>query len=677
MREAESARARARLADEHIEEPDWDATFPDPNRSAPPGTQLALPGMEHLAPRPQGPAPEQLTLPLPGLDQPTPNPNQLSLPFSGPQETGPATPPVSQAPPTTPTPDTSTAPPAPPQTGEGGTPPTPQRILVVGAERAEEFQYAREMAALGRDVTVVNPQATPESEAFAASGGNFVQAGIETLPQQPGYNVVSEDFPVPVRRFFPQAQAQATERISRLEPGGRWVVTTESAEYVQMLEVVGRMQGASVTAHEIPRHHEATPDSPHVVESTRFIVTVERPRASAPTPETPTTPPAPVTPPPTAPPTPTAPRPTTAPLATTSGPPSTFSAAAGAARTAVAQQTPGGPQPGTGEVTWGTRAHQVGELFLPQIFGGGGPAPTYAQQQAAHRARFTEDNQPAEGVERVNPDYPSPPATPAQITAIQNEVMNLLTVRAAAEQEAQTQQGRAEQCEENQGPIQQTVDDTTAGISAVQAHDAAVARREAANQEQQQRQQESQGLVAGYPSRATGLAALSVPLAAWEGFTSLASHLPGDAGDSMMRMNQEAREMQAAFAQMGAEMLGVETQGPAREGELRDDQGRLEATGELADASDQQLHTASTGADGLQQANEAALAEARRREEAATEREQECSEAVSAREERADSLAEQLRAWAPAHAAARQQAIAATEARLEGEGRTVVESSER
>jgi hypothetical protein len=170
---------------------------------------------------------------------------------------------------------------------------------------------------------------------------------------------------------------------------------------------------------------------------------------------------------------------------------------------------------------------------------------------------------------------------------------------------------------------------------------------------------------------------LTVPLAAWAGFTSLASHLPGEAGDSMMRMNQEAQGMQDAFGQMAAEMLGVETEGPVREGELQDDKGRLEATGDLADTSDQQLQTSSTGADGLQQANEAALAEARRREAAATDRGQECTDAVSEREQRAQSLAEQLQAWAAAHAAARHQAIAATVARLEGEGRTVVQSSER
>ena len=355
---------------------------------------------------------------------------------------------------------------------------------------------------------------------------------------------------------------------------------------------------------------------------------------------------------------------------------STWSAARGAAQSA-APLTPGGPQPGTGSPTWGTRAHQVGELFLPQVFGSGGEAPTYAQQQAAHRARFTADNQPAEGVERVNPSYSPPPATPAQIDAIQHEIENLLGARARAEQEAADQSSRADQCVANQGPIQQTVQDTTAGISTAQAHQEAVARREAVNQEQQQRQQESQGLVAGYPSRATGLTALTIPLAAWEGFTSLASHLPGEAGDSMLRMNREAQQMQAAFAQMGAQMLGVDGAGPARQAELQGDASRLEETGQRAETSDQELHTANRGALGLQSANEAALVGATQARDAATDQAQQLGDAATQREERAKTLAEQLRIWAIAHQSARQQAIAATEQRLEGEGRTVVRTTEQ
>ena len=588
---------------------------------------------------------------------------------------------------------------------------------MVGAERAEEFTYAQQMAALGRDVTVVNPHASPSAEAFAAAGGNFVNAGIEALPRQPGYDVLAEDFPVPIRRLLPQAEAMATERIARIAPGGRWVVATESPEFVQLLQYEAGRQGMRVSSHEVPRHHEATPDSPHVDprERQRFIITVERPAASAPTAGSADpggSPAAPVASAASAGSAPAAATPvgaasaSTAPAisgatASSTGP---LPAPAGASWTVAAREArrvvadasanaagvaapaataAGGAAAVAGtapaaapSVGWGERAHQAGALFLPQFFGPDGPAPTYAEQRAAHRARFTADNQPAEGVERANPHYNAPPATPAQILEIQNQILNLLSVRALAEQEAGQQADRAAACEENAGPIAATLADTAASQTALAEHEAAVARRTAANQAQQQRQTEAAGLVAGYPSRATGLAALELPLTAWRGFTSLASHLPGSAGDRMAEMNREADTMQDALIEMGSQMLGSDAAQPAQAAALEGDAGVLSATVGQAQASGGDLQTSADGAAGLQSANQAALAEARRREGAAEQREGQLADAATEREQRADTLAEQLQQWAQQHVAQRQQAIATTTERLQAEGHAVTGSSE-
>lgn len=323
---------------------------------------------------------------------------------------------------------------------------------------------------------------------------------------------------------------------------------------------------------------------------------------------------------------------------------------------------------------FGARAHQVAALFLPQVFGGGGEAPTYAQQQAEHRAEFTDDNQPAAGVERVNPHYSSPPGTPDQVVALQNEILNLMAVRARAEAESQHESERVDACEENRTPIAATLADTRGGLSAVRAHEQAVQRRDAANQAQQQRQQESEGLTSGYPNQATGLGVLSVPLAAWEGFTSLASHLPGSAGDRMAEMNGEARRMQAAFDQMGAHMSGADGAQPARAEELASDSSRIAATGEQAQTSHEDLQTAADGAVGLQSANDATLAAAQQRQQAADQRSDELGAAADDRQAAADSLAAQMRAWAQTHHDERSQAIAATVARLQEQGRIVTDS---
>ena len=323
---------------------------------------------------------------------------------------------------------------------------------------------------------------------------------------------------------------------------------------------------------------------------------------------------------------------------------------------------------------FGARAHQVAALFLPQVFGGGGEAPTYAEQQAAHRAEFTDDNQPAAGVERVNPHYSSPPGTPDQIVALQNEILNLLAVRARAEAESQHEGERVDACEDNRAPIAATLADTRDGLGAVRAHEQAVQRRDAANQAQQQRQQESEGLTSGYPDQATGLTVLEVPLAAWEGFTSLASHLPGSAGDRMSEMNGEARRMQDAFAQMGSHMAGADGAQPAQAASLADDSARIAATGEQAQSSHEQLQTAADGAVGLQSANDATLAAAQQRQQAADQRSEELQSAADDRQAAADGLADQMRAWAQAHHDERAQAIADTVARLQGEGRIVTDA---
>ena len=282
---------------------------------------------------------------------------------------------------------------------------------------------------------------------------------------------------------------------------------------------------------------------------------------------------------------------------------------------------------------------------------------------------------PAAGVEHVSPHYTAPPATPAEIVAIQNEILNLLAVRARAEREVEHQDERVAASEANRAPISRTAADTRAGLAVVAAHEAAVARRDAANQEQQRRQQEAAGLTAGYPNRATGLTALAVPLSAWESFTSLASHLPGDAGDRMAEMNQQARAMQSAFDHMGARMLGVDGDQPTRAGALAGDAARLDATGAQAQTSDQRLQSADEGAAGLHEANEATLAQAQGRSAAASARSQSLADAANQREQQASSLAAQLRAWAARHRGERTAAVDATVRQLEAEGNLVTQAT--
>lgn len=320
---------------------------------------------------------------------------------------------------------------------------------------------------------------------------------------------------------------------------------------------------------------------------------------------------------------------------------------------------------------WAARAGQLGALFLPQLFGSGGEAPTYAQQRAAHRDRFTEDNQPAEGVERANPHYSAPPATPEQIVAMQNQILNLLAVRSRAEVEAGHEGERLEACRANRGPIRASVADTQGGLSAIAAHEQAIARRTAANQEQQRRQQDAAGLTSGYADRAAGFAALTIPLAAWEGFTNLASHLPGSAGDRMGEMNAQARQMQESFEHMGSDMGDADGQQPICEAGLVDDAQRIADTSEQATNTYADLRTAADGAVAMREANEATAQAAQSRQNEALQRRDSLEAAAQEREHAVASLAAQLAEWAQQHQSERAAAVVEVVQRRERAGYTI------
>ena len=154
-----------------------------------------------------------------------------------------------------------------------------QRVLMVGAERADEFDWAAGLQASGQEVTVVNPATSPAGRQFRRGGGHLITGNIERLPPAPAYNVIREDFPFPLGRMFQPTRAFAEERIRRLLPGGRWVVATESDEFATTLQAAAGPEVA-VSRTTAPLEHEATPTSPWLPETSRerFVLVFTRRR---------------------------------------------------------------------------------------------------------------------------------------------------------------------------------------------------------------------------------------------------------------------------------------------------------------------------------------------------------------------------------------------------------------
>jgi hypothetical protein len=147
--------------------------------------------------------------------------------------------------------------------------PAPQRVLVVGAEQPVEFGWAAGLQATGQDVTVVNPRTTEAARQFRQGGGNLVTGTVESLPANAAFNVIREDFPFPLGRVFQPTREFAMARISRLLPGGRWVVVTESREFATTLEAAVAGLDVDTIRTAPPLAHEATPSSPWLPEESR------------------------------------------------------------------------------------------------------------------------------------------------------------------------------------------------------------------------------------------------------------------------------------------------------------------------------------------------------------------------------------------------------------------------
>lgn len=324
-------------------------------------------------------------------------------------------------------------------------------------------------------------------------------------------------------------------------------------------------------------------------------------------------------------------------------------------------------------------ARQVGAMFLPQLFGPSGKAPTHEQQQAAHNARFTDDNQAsasAPGVERVNPNYSPPPGTPQQLEAIQQEIENLFAARAQAEQAERSMETQEADVQANQAPIQEAVTEMDAAVSATQAHQEAVTRRQQLNQEQQQRQSESAGLISGYPSRIAGASALMIPLGLFKDMSGLLVGIRDPIGSSARSINRDTTNLQNAFLQMDTSMSEQDEAGPAKEQALASDAETLTGAGEEATESQQQLEQAGEGAQNLQQENEEKITEAGNARAEAQQQGSQLDNALDTKQGQAQSLSTQLQVWAQEHKDARSQAIEQTVQQLEADGFTGVQVSE-
>ncbi|MGF1497326.1 MAG: DUF4157 domain-containing protein [Elainellaceae cyanobacterium] len=288
-------------------------------------------------------------------------------------------------------------------------------------------------------------------------------------------------------------------------------------------------------------------------------------------------------------------------------------------------------------------------------------------------SQFPDDFQPQTGEERVNPNYPPPPASPEEIDAIREEIRQLQAERSLIAQAEREMERHQTDHEANQGPLQQTVECVETGTQANEQHGESVSETQEANQEQQERQQEAQGHIEDYSNHSSDLDTIRIPLRAFIGMAHLASYLPADAGEAMGQMRDESQEVLDSFTQMDESMETQRDTQPERREELQSDQQDLESTDDENTSTQEELQTANQDATQIQQQNDQNIQEAATQRESAAASGEELDGSIQEQEVMADTMSQQLQQWAVEHRQARLDALAQTEQQVTDQGMTVTE----
>lgn len=169
-----------------------------------------------------------------------------------------------------------------------------RHVLIVGAERFDEFADARRMAARGHSVRAINPRETTAAASFESGGGSFTRSTIERLPAKLGpFDLICENYPYtigpvagvcyeqscPIWLSRREVRAYAVARLKHLAPNGRWIVFTESPGFACALRSIGRSD-ETIRRHFNVRvvrltKRQAPPSSyPHL--TTRFKLIFQR-----------------------------------------------------------------------------------------------------------------------------------------------------------------------------------------------------------------------------------------------------------------------------------------------------------------------------------------------------------------------------------------------------------------
>ena len=356
--------------------------------------------------------------------------------------------------------------------------------------------------------------------------------------------------------------------------------------------------------------------------------------------------------------------------------------AAGPTPELAAPQAP----PSTGSPSSGPRSPAATRAARAQLLARAQTAARLAEAEHRRRERggaqsgnpHTDRSAPV--VESVDPAYQNPPGTKAQIEQFTRDIARLRAARAQASQREQ-RAGQVQQAAQAQGAqVQQAQQQVTDASGATQQHQTQVQQHQQANEQSSQQHQEGGAKVEDATSQLAGIATLETLLGGWSGFTGLVlrfqSVLPDSAVNAFRQMNRDSTTFMAKLVETKRGVAAQQSQQGPRGAEIAQQAGRIATTGTQAQATAEQLNQHQGQAARLTQVNQqnVAVAEADRTR-AANNRDRADTSAATL-EQRQQTLADQMAAWAAEHKEARRRAVEQTAQRLEARHLRVTRRSE-
>ena len=267
----------------------------------------------------------------------------------------------------------------------------------------------------------------------------------------------------------------------------------------------------------------------------------------------------------------------------------------------------------------------------------------------------------------INPAYPAPPGTPAQLDALLDQVDAAQAAQGVLRDTEGRMRAHADTEHEHEAGLVEAAGVATDLASGRADHAAAVDSTGAANESLTGQAEEACSALAQSSREAAALGTLVGSLQGFRGMANLFSYLPGDLGRQAETAGQDAQRLITALNRV-SETEQTQAGVQASQVGIEADAATLETVATEGATTDAEIGAGQSTLEELQAANAASLAETEATRAQATGERGAAAQNESEAQTAHDGLLAELQAWAQQHQQARRDAVDTALLRFDGLG---------